>query len=364
MSVSVIHLVNNLSKINFGIWNAAVFASEQLHLQHNVTSYLLVCEEPPAPDIQKSLTGVVIFYIGTRNPFQKACEYCREHSLDVDNTLFVTHGCWQMPTRLGARLKRIGYRWVCVPHGMLEPWSMQQKKWKKFIYFTLFEKQLIAHADCVRAVSQVEAENLEAIFHKSIWVIENGVTMPPYKSKPRGEKLFIFMARLHHKKGIEPLVRAWLSVMSDCNKNRLVIAGPDEGEWPKIKSLVNQNPVSNIEYVGPIYGEDKNVLLQRAHYFALPSHSEGFPTSVVEAMSYAVVPLISKGCNFPAVFQEELGYNIEPDQESIAAVLNRLKDDSFDQERAERNRIYIENHNADTHIANELMSLYRTVLKD
>src|SRR5207249_4774582 len=66
------------------------------------------------------------------------------------------------------------------------------------------------------------------------------------------KKIFLFMARLHHKKGVLPLVKAWLHSPLQNNANyELVIAGPDEDELKKIKPLLAQS--DNAIYVGPIY---------------------------------------------------------------------------------------------------------------
>ena len=93
---------------------------------------------------------------------------------------------------------------------------------------------------------------------------------------------------------------------------KLIIVGPDEGELAKILPLIS----GNIEYKGPLFDSEKSEVLQKAHYYFLPSFSEGFPSSVVEAMSFGAIPVITQGCNFPEVFEQHLGYEISTDQES------------------------------------------------
>ena len=137
--------------------------------------------------------------------------------------------------------------------------------------------------------------------------------------KEHGRREFLFMSRLHHKKGVLPLMEAWaaspLSNRADC---RLTIAGPDDGELNRLEAFQRNNPhVSNIRYCGPVYGEAKRELLCKSHFFVLPSHSEGFPTSLLEAMQQGAVPIISEGCNFPDVFELETGIKVEPEKESI-----------------------------------------------
>lgn len=355
--IKIVHIVTNLLKINFGIWNAAVFGSEYLNKHFRVSSFLWVCS-----DSQKmSIPGVDISYLDKRLSKDNILNQIQAWNLHHTNTIFVSHGCWQTPTRLGFKLQKMGFKWLYVPHGMLEPWSMQHKKWKKFLYFSLIEKRLTKKAHGIRAVSEVEKQNLQIRFGREIFKIENGVKILPLKNKKKNEKVFLFMARLHHKKGILPLVKAW-TACTKTNKNyKLVIAGPDEGELIKIQSFLNAD--ETLEYKGAVYGDAKQALLERAHYFVLPSHSEGFPTSVVEAMSYGLVPLISSGCNFQAVFTEKLGYQIEPDEKNISDVLDALKKEDFNEQLSFRNHQYIQEHNSEKHIAEQLLTTYTNVLE-
>ncbi|HCW06555.1 MAG TPA: hypothetical protein DGG95_04225 [Cytophagales bacterium] len=267
-------------------------------------------------------------------------------------TIVVSHGCWKKPTRVAYQMKRRGFNWIYTPHGMLEPWSLANHRLKKIIYYHLFEKRYFRLADAVRAVSTREKENLERLLRRKVELVENGVKMPVYKPK-QNTLQFLFMARLHFKKGIVPLVQAWSRVMKGTSA-KLFIAGPDEGELIKIRPFLNEN----IEYVGAVYGEDKVKLLQESNYYVLPSFSEGFPTSVVEAMSYGAIPLISAGCNFPEVFEKSLGYRMEPKEEDIAVQLNNLKDKIYDQSLSKKNYDFIERYYSVPAIGNKLMSMY------
>lgn len=275
----------------------------------------------------------------------------------VDKTIIVSHGSWLKPAGLGYQLGKRGYRWVYVPHGMLEPWSRSSGRLKKLIYYYLFEKRYAKNASAIRAVSAQEQHNLMKLFNRPVTLIHNGVTMPEPQPKAGTPYLFLFMARLHFKKGLLPLVKGWHRVMLQANAS-LVIAGPDEGELDKIKPYLGHN----IAYVGPIYGPEKEKLLSRAHYYVLPSFSEGFPTSVLEAMSYGAIPLISKGCNFPDVFEHKLGYNIEPDENQIAGVLDHIGKTPFNQRVSAENVKFIERNYSEEVIGEKLRSFYSSLL--
>ena len=356
---NVVHLVPQLAQINFGIWNAAIFASGYLREYRQISSHLWVISEPDKKSTFSPDVNVVYFRGGSTadGEFTKHINRC---DLDVKDTVFVSHGCWQKPSRLGYRAKQKGFTWICAPHGMLEPWSMQHKRWKKFFYFSLIERRMLSFAHGIRAVSENEQRNLKDLFQREVFLVENGVAVEPYAPKSDDEKVFLFISRLHHKKGILPFVQAWVEVMKGHLKNKLIIAGPDEGELEKLQPYLGN---TSIEYVGPVYGDEKKSLMRRSHYFVLPSYSEGFPTSVVEAMSYGLIPLISSGCNFPAVFTERLGHQVEPDTSSLSNVLNELKNGSFDEPLSRRNHAYVERHNSETYIGEQLMEMYTKLLQ-
>lgn len=252
----------------------------------------------------------------------------------------------------------MGFTWIYVPHGMLEPWSMKQGLIKKYLYWYLLEKKWVRNADLVRAVSTIEQNNLQKTLNRKVHCVENGVVIPEKFYKSKKEETFLFLSRLHYKKGILPLVQAWCLVMHDQVNKNLVIAGPDEGELKKIRQYLG----GNIKYIGSVYGQDKAKLLAGSHYFLLPSFSEGFPTSVLEAMSYGLIPLISKWCNFETVFTEKLGYECNPDRKSITGVLEILNEKSFDTALSDRNRQYIERNFSQEKIGEKLYQLYKTVI--
>lgn len=323
----LINLVDRLDRVNFGIWNAAIATAEALRERHGVESeiwYPAATGEAKAEEL-KGVWPRALERLDGRG----LAEAAAAAGLDRREDLVVSHGCWQYPTRWGARLGRAGFRWLAVPHGMLEPWSLRQKRWQKRVYWWLMEGRLLRRADGIRAVGQPEAEHLRGIFGQRVEWIPNGVPSRgdggEEMKKPAGLTV-LFMARLHHKKGVLPLVEGWArSVLGRDVTARLVIAGPDDGERGRLEACLREHgAVENVELAGPIYGEAKERLLRECHAYVLPSFSEGFPTSVLEAMQAGLVPLISRGCNFPEVFAEGLGIEVEPVADSVRAGLDRL----------------------------------------
>jgi glycosyltransferase involved in cell wall biosynthesis len=313
----IINLVDTIDKVNFGIYNAAIATAKVLETQYGVQSEIWAPTET-APVPAPNFDGATLFLLNkTENDHLKVV--LKDRSLNPKTDIIVSHGAWQWPSRWGNMLSKMGFSWIYVPHGMLEPWSMSQKRFKKLLYFYLFERNYGLNAQYVRAVGGPEAFNLQTYF-KNIALIPNGTDAVAldFAKKPEQVIHFLFMARLHFKKGVMPMVHAWAeSDLANNPRYMLTLAGPDDGEKIKLEAFLAKSHVRNIEYVGPKYAENKKKLLQQSHFYVLPSHSEGFPTSVVEAMLNGAVPLISKGCNFPEAFDQNLVIDAAPEIASI-----------------------------------------------
>ena len=320
----IINIVDNATKVNFGIWNAAFATRSYLKDQYGMESELWYpqIEQPLFGEDMKTLPLPSV----KENQISKIIQF---YKLDPSDTIICTHGCWRFPTKWGAAFQKLGFKWIYVPHGMLEPWSLSQKKWQKKVYLNFVEGVLANKADMIRAVGAPEWDNLRALFpnHPQLKLIPNGVPehQPNFDLKDKEIRYVLYMSRLHHKKCVKELVQAWLK--SDLFKDpsyKLVIAGPDQGELTPIKELLARHQEPNVEYLGPVYNEEKEAWLNRSSFYALPSKSEGFPTAILEAMCYGMVPIITEGCNFPDVFDRKLGIKVSPKVEDIVKGLNTI----------------------------------------
>jgi glycosyltransferase involved in cell wall biosynthesis len=118
---------------------------------------------------------------------------------------------------------------------------------------------------------------------------------------------------LHAWSQLRPLTKDW----------ELVIAGPDElGHQAELMSLARTLEVqAQLTFTGPVTGLAKAAWYHSADLFALPSYSEGFPMSLLEAMACGLPVIATKACNLPAVTQEETGWECDCTKESLKAAL-------------------------------------------
>lgn len=326
--MNVLHIIANLDKVNFGIWNAALLGQKKLREEYGIHSVVWCC----APISQDPGLDVPVRVLSLQEMTTSIFTDLITREFDPGTTIVVSHGSWLLPSKLGFFAAKAGFHWIYTPHGMLEPWSLANGYLKKKAYYLLAERKFIRMASAIRAVSNPEYINLTAKLKGPVHLIPNGVDPAIHEEKEVTPTVFLFMARLHHKKGILPLVQAWTAAVGDNDNMQLIIAGPDDGELVKIRPYLKKN----IRYIGAIYKEEKIAYLQRANYFVLPSFSEGFATSVLEAMSYGSIPLISEGCNFPEAFDAGLAEIAKPDFAQLAAKLKEISKRQPDTAKSER----------------------------
>ncbi|MEP2770516.1 MAG: glycosyltransferase [Fulvivirga sp.] len=355
--MNLIHILSNVSQINYGLWNVVVSNTLAVD-QPNVNSVIISLKEEPSPMSELKQVDAQLKFIKPKDVIAHISNF------ELGNTIVITHGTWTKTTFLGYKAKKKGYHWVSYPHGMLEPWSMKNKRLKKFFYFHLIEKKYLSAADGIVAVGKPEYHNLlDLNFNNKIIHIPNGIK-PVLNSGKIFEKVrYIFMARLHYKKGVCALVEAWVNSKLNNDLNfELVVAGPDEGELVKIKSLVKNS--SNIKLVGAVYGREKEKFLLSSHFYVLPSLSEGFPSSIIESMTHGCIPIITKGCNFPEIMSADFTYEISHDNEVIKKKLELTSEITSEKivslSRAAKE--YVDSQFAIKQIVAKQLTFYRSLL--
>lgn len=324
---TVLNLVDDVSSVNYGIWHAAIATSKALREQAGIESWLI------SPRFDDSFDASRFPWLNIRKVDSIKTDYAKDFfaAFNPEETLVATHGCWQFPSAWGMLARKAGFPWVYTPHGMLEPWSMRQKAWKKIPYFFLVERRYAASASLIRAVGEPELQNLKKYFPDSVH-IPNGIYREELtsfhnrndNSGSPARNHFLFLARLHHKKNILPLLEAWASSSLAGNKACLLrIAGTDDGEQAAVLDFIEKNPDAGISFLGPVFGNAKKQLLEDSDFYLLPSLSEGFPTSVVEAAGAGLICLISKGCNFPELLSSNAALDSGISVESIREAMEK-----------------------------------------
>ncbi len=149
------------------------------------------------------------------------------------------------------------------------------------------------------------------------FVIPNGIAVPDVPPALEEKSGALYLGRLHPKKQVLELVNAWQAGHFGC---RLTIAGwGDRGYVQRVERAVAQS--SNVEFVGPAYGELKSRLLVAARFLLLPSLSEGLPMAVLEGLSQGCIPVITRECNLPELLESGVALPIESDFSDFSSAI-------------------------------------------
>lgn len=281
------------------------------------------------------------------------------------------HGIWGVGARATAAWARRTSRPVVIsPRGMLDPWALDRSAAKKRVSQWLWEGRLLREARFLHALNASEAASIRAAgWARPIVTIPNGAALPEQGSMIRGNdgpRVLLFVGRLHPKKGLEELIRSW-AVLPQGLRDRwtLKIAGWDEvGLLANLVSLAQALGVEDvIDFIGPVYGEEKDAVFRSASAFILPSHSEGLPMAVLEAWSYELPVFMTAACNLPTGFAAGAAFEIGTAPQSIASVLTVTLDDDEALIVAGRNgRVLVKQRHGWPTIAQEMRAAYKEAM--
>jgi len=130
-------------------------------------------------------------------------------------------------------------------------------------------------------------------------VVPNGCppAVRPDQAGGRDEShpVLLYMGKLSHKKGLSDVLRAAGKMARSVPGLEFVIAGgwdPPEYQQHTRRLIQDLDLSDTVRFVGPVAGDEKTDLLARAWVVVVPSHSEGQPWVILEAMS-AGIPVVA-----------------------------------------------------------------------
>ena len=102
----------------------------------------------------------------------------------------------------------------------------------------------------------------------------------------------LFLARIEKGKGIIETIEAVKRLSEKYPALHLVVAG-DGTFMDEARNLANRSLKSKVSFLGYVNGEEKKRVFINSDIYVFPSHSEGMPTSVLEAMALGL-PVITR----------------------------------------------------------------------
>jgi glycosyltransferase involved in cell wall biosynthesis len=257
--------------------------------------------------------------------------------------------------------------------GMAEPWALKHRHWKKRIAWLLYQRRDLITARCHHVTSTMEALNLSRLaLPTPISMVPNGVDIPDpifnrsleADDSAEQHKVALFLSRIHPKKGLRLLIKAWSVVQP--RGWRLEIAGPDEvGHRREIEKAVIASGLSSVvSFLGSVAGDQKSRTFARASLFVLPTYSENFGIAVAEALAHGLPVLTTTGAPWPMIAEMRCGWWVEPNVAAIAEALRQATtcDARSLQAMGTRGREYVAAEFNWRSVARSMIALYRDTL--
>ena len=205
--------------------------------------------------------------------------------------------------------RRAGVPYVLSAHGSLP--HLVERKGAKRVFDFLFGRRLIQDAQRLVAVSPAEAEQYHqaGVDEKRIEVVYNGLDLDEFADLPargtfrranaiaEGTRIVLYLGRLHKRKGIDVLIRAFGRIHNELEPCLLLIAGPDDGELARLQALVGELGLGNwVRFTGPLYGEEKLSAYVDADVLASPAVHEIFGLVPFEALMCGTPVIVTDDC--------------------------------------------------------------------
>lgn len=293
------------------------------------------------------------------------------------------HELWNFGGYAASRAaSRHGVPYLLSVHGNLNEWALRQKAVKKWVYMKAVQGRVLRSADALHTITRLEADRIAALgFQTPVFTAPNGVAPNLLNAFDRadsskllarcpelsGKRVILFLGRLHAIKGLDLLARSFAAIAQDLGDAALLVTGPDQdGSQGRMEAVLRAaGLLDRVVFAGMVTGDDKLAAFAAADLFVLPSYSEGFSVSVLEALATRLPVVISEGCNFPEVAESEAGFVVPAEDAAVArAIGTLLSDESLRIRMGANGRRLVEECYTWPAIAGTVATRYRALIKE
>lgn len=240
--------------------------------------------------------------------------------------------------------RRAGKPYVLTVHGMLDDWSMTQRRLKKQVYLALFGRRLLNGAAAIHCTAEAERQQAAAWYSARSVVLPLIFDQTPYLQLPGSASarqafaatqspdapVALFLSRVHPKKGVEHLIDA-ASQLRDRHPQLLtIIAGPEEADYGAQlrERIAQQGLAEHVRLIGPVRGELKLSLYELADVFVLPTSQENFGLVLIEAMACGTPVVTTRGTDIWSEIQGAGATIVPQEAGAIAEAMSALLTDT------------------------------------
>lgn len=216
---------------------------------------------------------------------------------------------------------------VAQTHGMVQPRRGAVARLFDGVYVPLLRR-----ARCCVVLTGAERTALAEVLGPSaprLHLLGNGVAKAPGGDGDPQRPEVVYLARLHPVKRPEAFVEAAALVHAERPEAVFTLYGPDEGALPAVRRLVEDRGLSHVvRYGGALGHEEAMRRIASGAVYVLPSASEVFPMSLLEALAAGTPTVCTSGCGIAPELAAR-GASVVTDgspREIAAAVTGLLRD--------------------------------------
>ncbi len=231
-------------------------------------------------------------------------------------------------------------------------------------------KWIVANASLLIVLNEAEKESIQELYNVSpdrIIILRNCIDLHEIPSFPDNHPTYnriIYFGRLHLPKGLKEIVEALKAIKEQQLPFKLEVygSGPDE-KW--FLNALADNLGNSYEYKGVVWGAQKWHSLNNSDIFLLPSHGEGMPMALLEAMALGKSVVVSDVEAFKkVVVHNENGFLAQQrSSEDLARSLAAVLSNPAKQAEVGRNaRATIEKEYSSDYYINSLDTVYNSLL--
>lgn len=217
---------------------------------------------------------------------------------------------------------------VWSPRGALQRWHGSSKPGLKALWEATCRPFVSREGTLLHVTSEEESAASRARFPElRAEVIPNGVELPPLPSRrswrPGGALRLVTISRLHPIKGIENLLRAMPSLPGEVT---LTICGTGEPAYvDSLKVLAaGLRLESRVRFAGRVEAAERERMFEDADICVVPSFSENFGMTVVEALATGVPVVAGTGTPWAGLRDRRCGAWVDNDPASLEAAVRTL----------------------------------------
>lgn len=205
------------------------------------------------------------------------------------------------------------------------------KRIKKQIAHAFIFDYFVSKSCAIHYLTEEEKKESQKKYHKQSFIIPNGITLPNvYKRTFSNGINGVFIGRQDiYQKGLDLLLESIREIKSELIDAgfRLDIYGPPRYDVKKVSEIIANYEIGEIvkNHEKGVRGTDKEKTLLDADVFFLTSRFEGHPMGLIEALSYGIPALITRGANMAEeVKSYNAGWACETNKDDIKASMRQM----------------------------------------